>query len=436
MLDKDDVEVHLYDHHPGSEDDIHGTIEEIHDVGATTSILSAMIRQRGISISTDEATIMCLGIHKNTGSFTFPSTRPEDHQAAAWLIEQGANHNLIADMLTMELTAEQVWLLNNLTQSATTRIINGVEVVICKVIKENYIGDFAVLVHKFMEMENLKVVFALAQMEEKIYLVARSRIDDVNVAEIALAFSGGGHPQAASASIKNKTLSQVERSLQAMLRSRINPQKKARDMMSSPAIHVSPGKKIKEAATTMTKYNINALTVIDNKDQLTGIVTKQIVEKAVFLGLGNIQVKEYMNIEFSTVSPEATLKEVQDRIIKNKLRILPVIENEKVVGVISRTDLLNILVGGPVVPDFLYESRHVSHFEKKKNIAMGYVPYEGNLNSNGFPIGNFGKKYKVHLPKKYSNKPVDAVVVPIPFTESFNPNTREAKIGQEKDSLH
>jgi aminomethyltransferase len=76
------------------------------------------------------------------------------------------------------------------------------------------------------------------------------------------------------------------------------------------------------------------------------------------------------------------------------------------------------------------------HPEKKKNIAMGYVPYEGNLSNNGFPIGNFGKKYKVHLPKKYSNKPVDALVVPIPFTESFNPNTREAKIGEEKDSLH
>ena len=68
------------------------------------------------------------------------------------------------------------------------------------------------------------------------------------------------------------------------------------------------------------------------------------------------------------------------------------------------------------------------HPEKKQNIAMGYVPYEGNLNEKKFPIGNFGKKYKVHLPKKYSNKPVDAVVVPIPFTRSFNENTREAEV--------
>ena len=58
---------------------------------------------------------------------------------------------------------------------------------------------------------------------------------------------------------------------------------------------------------------------------------------------------------------------------------------------------------------------------------MGYVPFEGNLNNNGFPICNFGKKYKVYLPKKYSSKPVEAVVVPIPFTESYNANTRESK---------
>ena len=32
------------------------------------------------------------------------------------------------------------------------------------------------------------------------------------------------------------------------------------------------------------------------------------------------------------------------------------------------------------------------HPEKETNIAMGYVPFEGNLNSNGFPLGNFGKK--------------------------------------------
>ena len=72
------------------------------------------------------------------------------------------------------------------------------------------------------------------------------------------------------------------------------------------------------------------------------------------------------------------------------------------------------------------------HPEKKKNIAMGYVPFDGTLNSNGFPKGKAGTKYKVHLPAVYSDTPgtpVEAVVVDIPFKESFNANTREVVKG-------
>ena len=68
------------------------------------------------------------------------------------------------------------------------------------------------------------------------------------------------------------------------------------------------------------------------------------------------------------------------------------------------------------------------HPEQKRNIAMGYVPFDGTLNAKGFPIGNYGQKFKVHLPDEYSytpGVPVDAEVLPIPFTESFNANTRE-----------
>ncbi len=72
------------------------------------------------------------------------------------------------------------------------------------------------------------------------------------------------------------------------------------------------------------------------------------------------------------------------------------------------------------------------HPEKKTNIAMGYVPFDGTLNANGFPKGKAGTKFKVHLPEKYSDtpgKPVDAVIVDIPFKESFNANTREVSKG-------
>ncbi|MGM0663997.1 MAG: CBS domain-containing protein [Thermodesulfobacteriota bacterium] len=369
IVDNEDVDVHIYDHHPDSDDDIHGSFEVIREVGAATSLITEILAEKGLTVSPDEASIMCLGIHEDTGSFTFSSTRAEDYRAAAWLTEKGADHNLISDLLTRELTAEQVRLLNDLMQEASTLVINGVNVVISEVIRDDYVGDLAVLVHKFMDMENLDVIFTLAQMEDKIYLVARSRIEDVNAAEIALAFGGGGHPQAASATIKNKTLIQARRSLHALLRSRINPRKTARDVMASPVIQIGPHETIQEAASVMTRYNINVLMVGDEDVGIQGYITRQVVEKAVYFHLGDLEVQEYMNIEFSSVGPDASLKEVQDLIIKDRLRILPVMDGGRVIGVITRTDLLNILVGEPVIRDFTYESRHASQFIRKKNMA-------------------------------------------------------------------
>jgi len=51
-----------------------------------------------------------------------------------------------------------------------------------------------------------------------------------------------------------------------------------------------------------------------------------------------------MTTEVATVEPDADLIEIQEKIIDNKQRILPVVENETIAGVITRTDLLNILV--------------------------------------------------------------------------------------------
>ena len=368
LAGKNGVEIHIYDHHPDSSDDIHGDVEVVRKTGSATAILTRLIIEKKIPVSPEEATIMCTGIHEDTGSFTFASTTSEDYEAAAWLAKQGADHNIISDMLTRELTTEHLWLLNDLTRSATTRVINGVEVVITKVITDEYIADFAVLVHKFIEMENLNVVFALAQMADRIYLVARSRIDEVNSAEIAQAFGGGGHPQAASATIKNQTLIQVERSLNVLLDTQIKPVKKAKDMMSSPIIEISSSETLKRAANLMTRYNINVLLVVDD-DILQGYITRQIVEKAIFLGLGDLKVNEYMHIEFSTVHPDTPLREVQELIIRGKLRILPVVENGRASGVITRTDLLNILVGSPVIPEFLHDSKKGVSIVRKKNMA-------------------------------------------------------------------
>ena len=71
------VDIHVYDHHPDSPDDVHGSLEVVEMTGSTTAILTRIIRRRGLELTPQEATIMALGIYEDTGSFTFDSTTPQ-----------------------------------------------------------------------------------------------------------------------------------------------------------------------------------------------------------------------------------------------------------------------------------------------------------------------------------------------------------------------
>ncbi len=347
LLDRPDIDIHIYDHHPPMSNDIKGHYEVHHLTGATVTILTEILIEKGIDISPDEATIMCLGIYEDTGSFTFPSTTERDFTAAAFLLSKGANLNVVSNLTSREISPEQVGLLNDMIQAATRYNINGVEIVITTVSTDNYVSDFAFLVHKMVKMENLDAIFAIARMGDKMYLVARSRIPEVDVGAIVTPLGGGGHTFAAAASIKGKTLAQIEHELEEILYSKIRSRSLAKDLMSSPAIKVEADVSCKDAGNFLTRYNINALLVTERhngKENLLGFITRQVIEKAMFHGLDHIPVKEYMTTELASVEPDAELLEIQEKIIENKQRVLPVIDNGIITGVITRTDLLNSLV--------------------------------------------------------------------------------------------
>jgi tRNA nucleotidyltransferase (CCA-adding enzyme) len=363
------LEIHIYDHHPDAEDDVHGEVEIIKPLGATVTVLTQIIRERGLTLAPEEATVLALGLFEDTGSFTFNSTTPEDFEAAAFLRQCGADLNVVADMLTRELTAEQVSLLSELIHSARTYTIQGIDVCIATVSVDRYVGDFAVLVHKLKDMENLDVVFALARMEDRIYLVARSRVPEVNVATIAGFFDGGGHATAASATIRDLTLNQAEDKLFEVLQSVIKPTPLARDLMSSPVIHVDTTASVGEAAQVMTRYNINAMPVVEG-GVVVGAVTRQVLEKAIFHGLEKQPIDEYMNRDVHTVPPTATLLDIQKFLVEYQQRILAVVADSRLVGVVTRRDLLNYLVSDSSnTPRALYDDLPIMTAARRKNLS-------------------------------------------------------------------
>jgi len=353
LLKNPEIEIHIFDHHPPMTGDIKGDYEVHRSTGANVTILIEIIKEKGIDISPDEATIMCLGIYEDTGSFTFPSTTERDFMAAAFLISAGANLNTISNLIAREISPAQVTLLNEMIQAAIYYNISGIEIAVTKITTDNYVPDFAFLVHKMLKMEDFNAIFAIGLMGSKIYIVARSKVPEVDVGAIVTPLGGGGHHYAAAATIKDKTLAQTEHQLLAILDSQIKSSRQAKDLMTSPPITTDADVSCKEASDLLTRYNINALLVTekpkdpnapDAREKLSGFISRQIIEKALYHKLDHVPIREYMTTEWALVAPDADLLELQEKIIENKQRILPVIDKEVICGVITRTDLLNMLI--------------------------------------------------------------------------------------------
>jgi len=346
VVKKEGVKVHVYDHHLPPDPEIPLDFSIIKPVGATVTILIEILKEKKIKITPEEATLMALGIYEDTGSFTFRSTTKEDLEAAAYLLECGANLNMMSEILTHRLSTSDITILHELIHEAKTHFIHGIPIIITKLSSETYISNLAFLVHQLMEMENIPVLFALVRLERRIFIVGRSKLPEVNVAEILEPFEGGGHPAAASAVVKGLTLIQVENKLLSILSEKIKQPKVAKDLMSHPVKWVNPDTKIKEAEKILVRYDINALPVVEN-EKIVGIITRPVIDKAIYHELGNEPVRRFMTTEFPTLSPEASIVEIKEALLQHKQRIVPVIEKGKLIGVITRKDLLHYLLTNP-----------------------------------------------------------------------------------------
>ena len=342
IVEKPGVEIHIYDHHPSSPDDVRGSLEVVGDTGANVTLLLRILEEKRMDISPDEATVMMLGIYEDTGNLTFPSVREDDFRAAAYLIRKGANLNILSNVITREMTAEQVFLLNDLIKSATRYNIQGAEIVIAQASTEHYVGDIAVLVHKMMEIENLNVLFVLVLMENRVYLIGRSRLEEVNVAEVAGEFGGGGHPTAASSTVKGMTLIETRERLMKALKELVRPKKVARDIMIVPVKTIGPDRNLEEAGEMLGRYDLHVLPVVDG-GKVVGLISKRVVERAIHHGLIGSPVREYMATEFAVVSPDTPFSRIQELIIGQNQRFLPVVEGDRLTGTISVGDLMRSL---------------------------------------------------------------------------------------------
>lgn len=129
----------------------------------------------------------------------------------------------------------------------------------------------------------------------------------------------------------------------------------AQEIMSEEVVTIHEETSLSQAAHLMLRDRVSAFPVVRGPQELVGIITMTDLFKIIDVTVHqhgrdirnhlamfkNIQVAEIMSREIQTISPETTLAEIIRLLIDKNMHTFPVLDQGKIVGIVSRHDILN-----------------------------------------------------------------------------------------------
>jgi len=118
-----------------------------------------------------------------------------------------------------------------------------------------------------------------------------------------------------------------------------------RDIMIKKVIMITPDKTAQDAAKLMTEYGAGSVIVV-NGDNIAGIVTERDLARKVCtkdVASSTIPLADVMSSPVITAEPDMPIETAVQRMFNNKIRRLPILENGKLVGIVTVSDLVKHL---------------------------------------------------------------------------------------------
>jgi tRNA nucleotidyltransferase (CCA-adding enzyme) len=336
------LEVHIYDHHESSSDDLKGHSVTVEPVGAATTLLVEALQKSNLNITPIEATVLALGIYSDTGSLTYPSTTPRDAAAAAFLLAHGASMDTLQYFLHAPLNSRQRQIISTLLNRLTLFEINGVKIGLGTVPLQRPVGGLSEIVGEVLSLENHEALFTFFPRPPNITIIGRSRVAYVDIGNIMQELGGGGHTTAGSVTLKNTNIRSAKTALVAALKSNSPKPHLVRQMMSTPVYTVKASDKLDAIVKDFKQRKISGAPVL-KKGNFVGIISKRDVLNAKRQERDHLPVSSCMIQEVKTIEPDDSLVRAFEKMAEADVGRLPVLENGFLVGIITRNDILQVL---------------------------------------------------------------------------------------------
>ncbi|HEY9674735.1 MAG TPA: CBS domain-containing protein, partial [Waterburya sp.] len=342
-----------------------------------------------ILLTTAEATVMALGIHVDTGSLTFDQTTPRDAAALAWLMAQGANVRQIAEYVDPGLSPHLQELLAQALDTWQSQEYLGYTIAWVLLQTTGFVPGLSGLASRLVELTESDALLLAAEYpgregeedtgarghrdtkklgeelppspppslspssslptsvgqssSSRLVIIGRSRIKGTNLNELLQPLGGGGHSQAAAVRLRDVNSPAILEQLVNQLKNQIPQPLSAQELMSSPVRTIRPDTTISEAQRILLRYGHSGLSVVDENDQLVGVISRRDLDLALHHGFGHAPVKGYMTRNVKTITPQTSLPEIESLMVTYDIGRLPVLEDGQLVGIVTRTDVLRQL---------------------------------------------------------------------------------------------
>lgn len=333
------VPVTVFDHHPEPSDPVPGSRGLRDAVGATVTLLVRQLDAAGVTIAPALASLALLGLHEDTGDLTFDHTTADDHQAAAWLLRQGANLEVLRRFRSTAMPGELAGLRDELLASSERREVAGRSVVLASFASDSYVPSASGLANALLDDTGADAVIIAARMDERTLVFARSGAHVDVAGALQRAVGGGGHRRAAFARCEHPPALALERVLEA-LPDFVDPPVRARAVMSSPVTTVERHATLASARQRLARHAHNGMPVVDERGALVGVISRRDLDHALRHGITDAEVESFMTRPPITATPDTTLRELERLVLTHDVGRVPIVEGGALVGIVTRSDLI------------------------------------------------------------------------------------------------
>ncbi|OQY39821.1 MAG: hypothetical protein B6229_03035 [Spirochaetaceae bacterium 4572_7] len=342
----DDVEdVIIYDHHEADCCDIKHAKLYSEPLGSNVAIMVKKLIEAEISINSNDATIAMTGVFGDTGSFTFESVTTDDFNAASWLLSQGAQMNIVKKFLQPMKEEAQLDIFHSVMNKLTVKKLLGHYILLSYIEIPKQMSGIGGVVEKIMEVENPDAFFLIVAIEKgnQTLIIGRSQKERIDINLLVKPFGGGGHKMAASAKIKKYKSIEFMDEFVWHLRKSLLPSISAGVLMTTDVYTINENSTLMDASLFLEEIHHTGCPVVNDSDELVGVLTLRDISKGRMSKQMHSPVKSYMARKIETFVESSSVREIEKMFFSRNLGHIPVVNEKKIVGIVTRRDFLNYI---------------------------------------------------------------------------------------------